>query len=149
MRTDAEWRLALTGMEVLAFGNEDTPELTDELAGLVAQGRKTATCGLQREYEEENEPLPRIGDRYCVIDSGKRPVCVIEIAEVRIVPFGEVDADFARDEGEGDLSLEYWREAHEKFFSAHGGVAEGTPLVCERFRVLHVFEGPWTEETQS
>jgi hypothetical protein len=29
--------------------------------------------------------------------------------------FDEVDADFARDEGEGDLSLAYWRQAHEAY----------------------------------
>jgi uncharacterized protein YhfF len=71
---------------------------------------------------------------------------VVETTQMRIVLFGEVDADFARDEGEGDLSLEHWRAAHERFFSAYGGVTAETPLVCERFRVLHVFDGPWKEE---
>ncbi len=31
----------------------------------------------------------------------------------------------------------------------NGGVTDETPLVCERFRVLHVFEGPWSEETRT
>jgi len=148
MLTDGEWRAALADMEGWAFGGEDTPELADQLAALVVQGRKTATTGLLRDYQEEDAPLPRAGGHRYIIDSRQRPVCVVEITEVRIIPFGEVDADFARDEGEGDLSLEYWRTVHERFFGNYGGVTDDTPVVCERFRVLHIFE-PWTEETTS
>ena len=34
--------------------------------------------------------------------------------------FGDVDAQFAWTEGEGDRTLEYWREAHIRFFAAEG-----------------------------
>jgi uncharacterized protein YhfF len=36
----------------------------------------------------------------------------LETVEVARRPFGDVDADFAYEEGEGDRSLSYWREAH-------------------------------------
>ena len=36
-------------------------------------------------------------------------MCVIQTTEIRHLPFDEVDAQFAFDEGEGDQSLEYWR----------------------------------------
>ena len=57
----------------------------------------------------------------------------------RVVPFDEVEADHARDEGEGDLSLEHWRAAHERFFTEHadGGFAPDMPVVLETFRVLY------------
>jgi uncharacterized protein YhfF len=53
-----------------------------------------------------------------------------------------VDAGFARDEGEGNLSLNYWREAHRTFFSRtlpkiDKEFSEEMPLVCERFRLIH------------
>ncbi|MFP4004961.1 MAG: ASCH domain-containing protein [Alphaproteobacteria bacterium] len=149
MLSDTEWRAALKNMEGWAFGGEDTPELADELAALVVRGRKTATTGLLREYEEDGEPLPRVGERRYIMDSRGRPVCVVELTEVRVMAFCEVDAGFARDEGEGDLSLESWRKAHSAFFSRYGGVTDETPVVCERFRVLHVFGGPWAEKRES
>jgi uncharacterized protein YhfF len=83
-----------------------------------------------------------VGLKTVVLGGDGRPLCIIETTEVEIRRFDEVDEDFAREEGEGDLSLEYWRRAHERFFSRNlpkiGRVfSEGMPLVCERFRVIH------------
>jgi uncharacterized protein YhfF len=119
----------------------DGPELADALAGLVRSGRKTATSSLLWEYEIEGTPVPRPGDRNLLIDWSGDPVAVLEVAGVRIVPFCEVDAAYAREEGERDLSLESWREGHWDFFSrvCHGLglVPDGRmPIVCVRFRVL-------------
>ena len=49
---------------------------------------------------------------------------------------------FAYEEGEGDRSLSYWREAHWRFFSRTlpqigKQSAEVMPLVCERFQLIH------------
>jgi len=54
----------------------------------------------------------------------------------------EVDANFARAEGEGELSLNDWREAHRNYFSrvltkSGKEFSEDIPLVCERFRVIY------------
>lgn len=136
MLSGADWRQSAERMPRWAFG--DSPALADELSVLVAQGRKTATCSLLRDYEAEDEALPRPGERHCILDGRGEPLCIIEITEVTVRPFGEVDADFARDEGEGDLSLAYWRAAHMAFFARHGGAGDATPLVCLRFRVLHI-----------
>jgi uncharacterized protein YhfF len=53
-----------------------------------------------------------------------------------------VDEEFARAEGEGDLSLAYWRRTHKHFFSRSlpaidREFSEDMPLVCERFRVIY------------
>ena len=61
---------------------------------------------------------------------------------MRVVPFNEVDEAFAIEEGEGDCSLEWWREAHWEYFSGelpHIGrrPSEDMPLVCTKFRLLH------------
>jgi uncharacterized protein YhfF len=34
---------------------------------------------------------------------------VLETTDLRVIPFGEVDAQFAFDEGEGDRTLAWWR----------------------------------------
>jgi uncharacterized protein YhfF len=62
--------------------------------------------------------------------------------EVKIRRYDEVDERFAYEEGEGDRSLEHWREAHWEFFSRTlAGIGKepsmDMPLVCERFRVVY------------
>jgi uncharacterized protein YhfF len=60
----------------------------------------------------------------------------------RTSTYDEVDAKFAYEEGEGDRSLEYWRDAHWRFFSRTLPTigkepSVDMPLVCERFRVIY------------
>ena len=65
------------------------------------------------------------------------PVGVVELTEVRIVRAGEIDMQFARDEGEGFESVEDWREAHERFFERP--LPDDTPIVATRFRLVERF----------
>jgi uncharacterized protein YhfF len=123
-----------------SFG--DSPEIADELSTLVVSGTKTATCSTLWEWESEGDPLPKSGAKCVVLDGRGEPLCVIETTEVEIQPYNEVDAKFAYEEGEGDRSLQYWRDEHWRFFTR--SLAEigkelmpEMPLVCERFRVVH------------
>jgi len=123
-------------------GYGDSPELANELIQLVLEGKKTATCGSLWEWEAEGNPIPKVGDIWIELDGDDNPVCITETVEVTIRNYNEVDADFARDEGEGDLSLEYWREAHRNFFSRTlpkigKEFSEDMPLVCERFKLIY------------
>lgn len=116
--------------------------MADELGALVAAGTKTATCSALWEYEAEGEPIPQVGQRSIILDGRGEPLCIIETVEVEIRPYNEVDPQFAYDEGEGDRSLTYWREAHWRFFSRTlpkiGREPTPTmPLVCERFLVIY------------
>jgi uncharacterized protein YhfF len=120
-----------------AFG--DSPELADELLALVLSGRKTATCGALRDFGG-TEPLPEVGRRDVVLDGAGRRAAVIETIEAIQRRFDEVDAAFARDEGEGDLSYDYWRTAHEAYFARNGGFSPDMILVCERFRLVEVLD---------
>ena len=56
-------------------------------------------------------------------------------AEVRVVRAGDVDLDFARDEGEGFESVADWRAAHERFWHDHE-ITDDTLIVAERFKVV-------------
>jgi uncharacterized protein YhfF len=120
------------GLRSFAFG--DGPELADELLDLVLRGVKTATCSTE---DEPNTSTP--GERWIVLDGRGTPRCVIESTEVTYRRYGEVDAAFARDEGEGDCSLAYWREAHREYFGRQGKFSEDMMLMCERFRLVEIF----------
>ncbi|MGF1448974.1 MAG: ASCH domain-containing protein [Opitutales bacterium] len=120
----------------------DNPDLADYLVGLVLEGKKTASCGLLVEYEQENQPLPKVGDVSLFVNGAREPVCVAEVTEVFVKPFREIDAAFAYDEGEDDRTYASWRREHVKYFTrtlqAIGLVFdEGMLTVCERFKVLH------------
>ena len=117
------------------------PAPADELLGLVLAGTTPATAGALWDYEAEGEDLPDIGALSIVLDSTGRPRALIETTEVQVVPFDEITDEQARLEGEGDLSLEYWRDAHQRFFTEVAdhdrGFSTDMPVVWERFRVLY------------
>jgi uncharacterized protein YhfF len=75
-----------------------------------------------------------------MLDGSGRPQAVIETLELTQRRFNDVDAAFAYDEGEGDRSLAYWREAHRRYFTRLGQFADDMLLYCERFRVVQRIE---------
>jgi len=97
-------------------GNSD---IADSLVELYLCGRKTAGSGLVKDYELAGDPLPRIGDYWIVLDSKGQPRCVAKTIRVAIHSFESVTEEIAIAEGEGDLSLEYWRQGHQKFFAPY------------------------------
>ncbi len=120
----------------------DSLQLADELGTLIAAGTKTASCSALWEYEAEGSSLPEPRSKTIVLDGNDDPLCIVETTGVEVRPYDEVDARFAYEEGEGDRSLEYWREAHWRFFSRTlpsigKEPATDMPLVCERFRVVY------------
>ena len=126
----------------VAEGWGDSPAMADELGALIVQGLKTATCSALWEWETEGNPIPQKGLITIALDGRGEPLCIVETVKVAICKYNEVDADFARDEGEGDLSLNYWREAHRNYFSRvlpriGKEFSEEMPLVCERFKVIY------------
>jgi uncharacterized protein YhfF len=152
---DAFWALArehadLTGVPVYtgvnpvrtlrppAWSFGATAEQADELLALVLDGTKTATASAFEDYATEGEDPPEPGTLSIVVDGGGRPRALVVTTEVRTVTFDQVDADHTKDEGEGDLSLEYWRVVHERFFTEHAsGFRSDMPVLLERFRVLY------------
>lgn len=115
----------------------------DYLADQVIKGIKTATCSGHLFYELENEPLPAVDDYSVVLNSKDEPVAIIRTAEVTIQPMNEVPESFARAEGEGDLSYDYWYRVHEEFFTTElqklgMTFSPDMLLVCERFELVDV-----------
>lgn len=131
-------------VQAWSFGN--TPELADRLGALAAQGVKTATSSLLWEYQAEGEALPQAGELVIILDGAGQPLCMVEYLEVKVCPFDQVSEAHAFAEGEGDRSLAYWRAVHwavyEQSCAALGLAPQPSmPVVCERFRVVHLPAG--------
>jgi uncharacterized protein YhfF len=135
-----EQRPAQPYVEAFCFGI--VPEDAPEIVPLVLAGTKTATGSLLWAYEADGKPLPAAGDHWIVTAGADDPVCIIETTEVRILPFDEVGADWARDGGEGDLSLSFWRDIYSRYIESEcrrigHEPSPKAPLVMERFRVVY------------
>jgi uncharacterized protein YhfF len=95
----------------------------------VLAGDKTATAGIHGD-----DPTPSMGDRYALVDDEGTARAIVEVAEIRVIPAKEIDAQFARDEGEGFESVADWHEAHERFFERT--IEDDTLIDAIRFRIV-------------
>ena len=122
-----QWR----DLETFSFG--DGPEMAGWLASLVLKGRKTATC-----WAATEPTFTEVGKHMVMLDGAGSPRAVLETIELIQSHFNEVDEQFAFDEGEGDRTLSYWRDAHRRYFTRRGEFSEDMLLWCERFRVVEI-----------
>ncbi|MCD6425597.1 MAG: ASCH domain-containing protein [Anaerolineales bacterium] len=104
------------------------------------RGEKRATAGLKWSYEAEDESLPEIGQLSVITNWNGDPQCIVEVTSVEIMPYNEVSADFAIEEGEGDKSLEFWRRVHWEFFSMECAdigrePTKDMPVILEKFKI--------------
>lgn len=139
--------LAGAPLRVTGFG--DSAELSASLIALILAGVKRATCSLQDSWAFDGERLPAPGDVEVVLDFDGQPALVLYTTAIQIVAFEDIPAEFAVAEGEGDLSLDYWRREHWRFFLREcerigREATPAMPLVCEWFDVIAVVNpGDW------
>lgn len=124
--------------DCVTFKFGDGVKLCQELIRLVRAGKKTATCGALRDYESENEPMPIVGRRDIALNWDGTPALVIEVTDVSVQRFCDVNLSFALAEGEND-TLGGWQAGHRAFFERNGGFDPQMELVCERFRLVADF----------
>lgn len=123
--------------EAWAFGGAP-----DKLAKLVSKGTKTATCSAYELYQVENEPIPQVGDYSVILDSKDNAVCIIQTTKIYIATYSSCSKEHAYKEGEGDRSLQYWKDVHEEFFtdemkSINKSFDENMLLIYEEFVVVY------------
>ncbi|MGQ4002121.1 ASCH domain-containing protein [Francisellaceae bacterium CB300] len=111
-------------------------------ANLILRGEKRASCSLEYWYSHKGEVIPKVGHLQVVTDWSGKPICIIELTSISKCKYREVTAEFAVEEGEGDKSLKWWREAHWRFFSLECkelGIEpnEDMLLVLEQFKVVY------------
>jgi uncharacterized protein YhfF len=123
------------GLRTLEIGTPGA--MRQRLNQLILDGQKRATAGLLIEYVKENEELELEGELLALVDDDTQRIATVVVVEVETVPFIEVPWKFAQAEGEGDESLEEWREGHRRFWSAEGDtVDDRTPVVLIWFEVV-------------
>ncbi|MGI9374594.1 MAG: ASCH domain-containing protein [Tsuneonella suprasediminis] len=124
-----------------AFHFCDNREDADICADLVVAGKKRATASSLAELEASGDPVPQPGEYAIVTDWAGQARAVMRTTHVKIKRLGDIDEDFAVKEGEGDLTLTWWREAHDAYFTR---VLADTPytvdddlqIACEEFEVV-------------
>lgn len=126
--------------EAWAFG--DSPAMADELLDLVLSGQKTATSSAHAVYLKTKEALPKVDGYSIILDGRGEARCVVKTTRVSVLPFLDVSECDAAKEGEGDLSLAYWREEHETFWRtnlADYGLtfSQEMLVVFEEFQVVY------------
>ncbi|NVD07896.1 ASCH domain-containing protein [Vibrio sp. JPW-9-11-11] len=114
----------------------------NECARLVSAGIKRASCSLKAAYDIEQEPMPKVGRLTVVLDWNEKPVCIVRLTEVSYCPFNLVPEEFAKLEGEGDGSYQWWYNAHLEFFTKYAESIGTTfslddELVLERFEKVY------------
>ena len=78
-----------------------------------------------------------------ILNSSGEAVCIVRTIKVYITAFNQVTTEHAFKEGEGDRSLDYWREVHVDFLTrelASIGLIfnEKVKVVCEEFELVYV-----------
>lgn len=131
---------AEAGYQAWPFGSN--PDMADRLGALVLQGIKTATASLVWSYEVDDQPYPVVGGYSIILDGRSLPLCIIQTIKLYVAPFDEVDEEQAYLEGEGDRTLQYWRDVHWQFFEEEcrqlgRNPDPKMPVICERFTLVH------------
>jgi len=119
----------------------DNEKDADACAELVVNGIKKATATSLWWFEKNNESLPQIGDQYIITDWNGKAKAIIETTKIEKVPYNQVTSEFARIEGEGDKSLDYWKKVHKDYYTREmkpygEQFDENMIIVCEQFKLI-------------
>lgn len=117
-------------------------EITDELLNLYLTGKKTAGSSLVEDFLSVGDPLPQIGNYWIYLNSKEEPSCILQTVDIKIYKFDEVSVEIAIAEGEGDLSLSYWKKTHENLYRPFlqkwglNSIHEAT-VITEFFKIVY------------
>lgn len=102
----------------------------EELIKLVLSGKKTATTSLF------NNEITPIGEESIILHDDNTFACKIKIKKVIITKFKDVTVEEAKLEGEGNLSLLYWRSVHKDYFKQFANFDEDMLVMIEIFELI-------------
>ena len=119
----------------------DNEKDANECAELVVKEIKQATATSLWWFEKNNEALPKVGDQYIITDWSGSAKAIIETIKVELTPYNKITSDFAKSEGEGDKSLEYWKKVHQAYYSRemqpyNERFNENMIIICEYFKTI-------------
>lgn len=120
----------------------DNQKDADRLAKLVIDGKKRASSGLYKWYEDAGADLPAVGTKHIITNFDGTAQAIIEIVQVDTIPFKQIsEAYAAMDMGTEEEPLPKWKKAHRVFFEStfEDGpetFSEDMPVVCETFKTI-------------
>lgn len=103
----------------VSAGYAGTPEITDELLGLYLSGKKTAGSSILEDFLSAGDPPPKVGNYWIYLNSLGAPSCILRTERIVKHKFRDVPPEIAIAEGEGDLSVEYWKRVHSELYLPH------------------------------
>ena len=122
-----------SALKSFRFGDSDA--LADRLAALVVAGVKTGTCSAA-----VHGPDAAPGEQQVCLSSAGTPVCIIETLSIERKRFDAVSRVEAASEGEGDLTYDYWRDAHIEYYKREGTWSPDMEVYFESFRLVEVLD---------
>lgn len=116
--------------------------VTDALIRLYLDGRKTAGSSLAKDFSTAGDPMPKRGDYWIILDSRRRPRCLVRTVRVERNRFGAVPDSVALAEGEGDMSVAHWKRVHRRAYGPYlskWGIhdLDSAMVLTEHFELLH------------
>ncbi|MBT8301129.1 MAG: ASCH domain-containing protein [Maribacter sp.] len=116
----------------------DNEKDANECAKLIKKGIKRTTSHSLLGLQYRKEPLPKVGDFTVVTNWEGKAQCIVRTTAVKFKPFFSIDAEYAKLEGEGDKSLDYWKKTHWEYYERELAPFNRVPresmiIVCEEF----------------
>ena len=124
-----------------AFHFCDNEKDANACAVLVMDGIKQATSTSLWWFEKNDHKFPQPGDVYVITDWAGVANAIVQTTKVDRVPFDQVTAEYAKIEGEGDQTLEYWQRTHWDYYSREMKPFDESPtqdmvIICEQFKTI-------------
>lgn len=116
-------------------------EVTDKLLSLYLNGKKSAGSSIVEDFLIAGDPLPKVGNYWIFLNSKDEPSCILRTERIMVHKFKDIPLEIAHAEGEGDLSLNYWRQVHTELYSpflAQWGIKniEEATVITEFFQIV-------------
>ena len=111
--------------------------MRERLNALVLEGRKRATAGLlQHDYINQNETIENVGEELFILNNSAASIGKVKVTKVEVLRFEDVADDFAKTEGEGDLTGDDFRNSHREYWSSLGIDVEDDTLIVTVYFTL-------------
>jgi len=121
------------------FDNEkDANHSLDLVINKTKKAMSQSLLGLQN----RNEPLPKIGSFIVLTDWEGTAKCIVKTTSVKLKPLFSIDGDYAQLEGEGDKSLDHWKNIYWNYFTRELATFKRVPkesmiVVCVTFEKVY------------
>jgi uncharacterized protein YhfF len=119
----------------------DNQKDADECAELVVKRIKQASSPSVWWFTKNQEEFPKVGDLAIITNWEGESKAIIRTTQITLVKLKDIRPEYAYIEGEGDRSLEYWKQVHLEYYSREMKEYGESPdeemeIVCEYFETV-------------